>query len=173
MFVLVYLNRNNNLKRFKAQRYLPKGIIKKYNVIINGKNFHDKSIDSDIKRYKQIRELTRGQSEDFTSRCLLDYEYIKNHYRLIAVDLNRQRELNAGPKTIQQIELIGQSKNNDSKNAYDTQSMFVLTTLEKSKETRLTFFHGSKTVLYKMASYEEARVKLTNTQLNKLNSVPK
>ena len=86
--MLVYLNRNNDLKRFKAQRYLPKGIIKKYNVIINGKNFHDQPIDSDIKRFKEIRELTTGQSKDFTTRCLLDYEYIKNHDRLIAVDLN-------------------------------------------------------------------------------------
>ena len=25
-------------------------------------------------------------------RCLLDYEYVKNHYRLIAVDINRQKE---------------------------------------------------------------------------------
>ena len=134
--MLVYLNRNNDLKRFKAQRYLPKGIIKKYNVIIDGKNFHDQPIDSDIKRFKEIRELTTGQSKDFTTRCLLDYEYIKNHDRLIAVDLNRQKELNASPKTIQQIELIGQLKNDDGKNAYDTQSMFVLMTLEKKLKKR-------------------------------------
>ena len=87
--------------------------------------------------------------------------------------MNRQKELNAGPKTIQQIELIGQSKNDDGENAHGTHSMFVLTTLEKIKETRLKFFQGSKTVSYNMTSYEEAQVKLTNTQLNKLNSAAK
>ena len=62
MFVLVYLNKSNDVKRFTARRYyLPKGIIKNYNVIINGKNLYDQAIDSDIKRYKEIRKLTTGQ----------------------------------------------------------------------------------------------------------------
>ena len=42
-----------------------------------------------MKRYKDIRKITTGQGEDYTTGCLLDYEYIKNHYRLIVVDLNR------------------------------------------------------------------------------------
>ena len=59
---LVYLNKSNDVKRFTATRYyLPKGIIKNYNVIINGKNLYDQAIDSDIKRYKEIRKLTTGQ----------------------------------------------------------------------------------------------------------------
>ena len=53
LFALVYLNRDNYVKRFKAQRYyLPKGIIKNYKVIINGKSFYDQPIDSSIKRKK-------------------------------------------------------------------------------------------------------------------------
>ena len=33
-----------------------------------------------------MRKFTIGQGEDYTTRCLLDYEYIKNHYyKLIAV----------------------------------------------------------------------------------------
>ena len=48
--------------------------------------------------------------------------------------------------------------------------MFVLTTLEKIEEMRLKFSQGSVTVLYKMANYQETRVILTNTQLNKLKS---
>ena len=48
--------------------------------------------------------------------CLLqinssDYDYIKNHYRLIAVDLSRQKELDADPKAIEQIEFVRQLKN--------------------------------------------------------------
>ena len=68
-----------------------KGIIKSYNVTINGIKFYDQAIDSDIKRYEEIRKLTRGQGDDYTTGCLLDYDYTKNHYRLIAVDLRRQK----------------------------------------------------------------------------------
>ena len=69
-------------------------------MIINGKNFYDQPINADIKRYEEITKLTTGQGEDYTTGCLLDYEYIKNHYRLIAIDLSRQKELDADPKAI-------------------------------------------------------------------------
>ena len=63
---------------------------------------------------------------------LLDYYYMKNHYRLIAVDLSRQKELDADPKSIQQIEFVGQLK---KLNADDNvKSMFIFTILEKIKE---------------------------------------
>ena len=51
--------------------------------------------------------------------------------------------------------------------------MFVLTILEKFEETRLKFSQGGVTVPWKMVNYEEARVKLTNNQLNKLKSAAK
>ena len=44
--------------------------------------------DSDIKQYEETRKLTTGQGKEYTTGCLLDYEYIKNHYRLIEVDLS-------------------------------------------------------------------------------------
>ena len=44
-----------------------------------------------------------GQGKDCASGCLLDYDYIKKHYRLIAVDLNRKKELDTDPKTIKEI----------------------------------------------------------------------
>ena len=69
-------------------------------MIINGKNFYDQAIDSDIKRYKEIRKLTIGQGKDYTAGCLLDYDYIKNHYRLIVIDLGRLKELHTDPKLI-------------------------------------------------------------------------
>ena len=48
LFVLAYLNHNNNSKRFKTRRYyLAKGIIDNYKVIINGTNFYDQAIDAD------------------------------------------------------------------------------------------------------------------------------
>ena len=35
------------------------------------------STDSNIKRYEEIRKLTTGQNQDYTTGCLLDYDYIK------------------------------------------------------------------------------------------------
>ena len=50
LFVLLYTNQDANTKRFNARKYyLPKDIIKNYNIIINGKNVYDQSINSDIK----------------------------------------------------------------------------------------------------------------------------
>ena len=68
---------------------LPKDIIKNENVIINGKEFYVQAIDFNIKRSKKTRKLTTGKGEVYTTGCLLDYVYIRNHYRLIAVDLSR------------------------------------------------------------------------------------
>ena len=45
---------------------------------------------------------------------MLDYEYIKSHYRLIAVDLSREKELDSDQKAIEQIEFIGQLKKLDN-----------------------------------------------------------
>ena len=41
----------------------------------------------------------------------MDCEYIKDYYRQLVVDLSRQKELDADPKTIQHVELVGQLKN--------------------------------------------------------------
>ena len=91
LFVLVFTNRDAASKRFKAKRYyLPKEIIDNYSVIINEKNFCDQAINSDKKRYEENRNLTMGQGEDYTIGCLLDYEYVKNYYRLIAVVLEKK-----------------------------------------------------------------------------------
>ena len=143
LIVLVYPNQNDESNRFFAQKYyLSKGIIKNYNVIINWKIVYDQAIDSDIKRYEEIRKLETGQGEDYATGCLLVYEYIKNHYRLIAVDLSRQKDLDADPKAIRQTEFVGQLKKlNSAKN--NAESMFVLTISEKIKETRLKYSQES------------------------------
>ena len=73
MFVLVYLNQNDGVKRFNDKKYyLLKVIIWHYNVIINGRNLYDQSVDSDIKRYGEIRKSTAGRDEGCTNGCLLD-----------------------------------------------------------------------------------------------------
>ena len=64
------------------------------------KRIYDQPIDSDVQQPEEIKKLTTGQGEDYITGCLLNYEYIKNHYRLIAVDLSRQKELDADQKAI-------------------------------------------------------------------------
>ena len=159
----VYSNQDDDAKQFKVQRYcLPKGIIKNYNVIINGKNFYEQPIDSNIKRNKEIRKLTTGQGEDYTVGCFLDYEDIKNNYKLIAADSSTQKELDAYPKAIQQIEFVGQLKT-----AVDAivAGEYMFNDFRKNQRNQNKFSHESLTVL--------ARVKLTNAQLNKLKSAAK
>ena len=60
-----------------------------YNVIFSREDFYDETVDSDVKRYKEIRKLTIGQGEDYTKGCLFNYEDIKNHGGLMAVHLSR------------------------------------------------------------------------------------
>ena len=79
-----------------------------------GKTIYDQPVDSDIKRYEKITKLTTRQDEDYTTGCLLDYDYIKNCYRLIAVYLSRQKELDADAKLTQKIEFVRQIKNPDN-----------------------------------------------------------
>ena len=73
---------------------------------------------------------------------------IKNHYKLIPVDLSRQKELNSETKAIQQTEFVGKLKSPNNE-IIANESMFVLTILEKSKENKLKFSKGSLTVFYK------------------------
>ena len=107
LIVLISSNKDDNAKTYETRwYYLPKYVIKNYNVVINGKQIYDQTTDSDIKTFEQIRKLTIGEDEDYTTEFLLDYEYIKNCYRLIAVDFSRQRQLDGDPRAIQEIEFI-------------------------------------------------------------------
>ena len=90
-----------------------------------------------IKRYNKIRKTATGQEDDYTTGYLLDYQYFKDHYQLIAVDLSKQKELHADSRAIQQIEFRRMLKTNSQ----------VCTVLEKSKEMMLKFYKGTAKVL--------------------------
>ena len=98
-----------------------------YNILIDGRHFYDQFIEYQIKKYDEIRKIATGEGDDYAKGCLLDYKYFKDHYQLIAVDLNKQKELDADPGAIQQIEFYGKLKTNSQ----------VCTILGKSKETVL------------------------------------
>ena len=46
--------------------------------MIDGKNFFDQPINNTIKTYENIRKITLGQGDDYTTGCLLDYTFSKN-----------------------------------------------------------------------------------------------
>ena len=81
------------LKYFSKILFAERHTQNSYNDIMNWKTFYDQEINSDIKQYEQITKLTIGQGEYYTTGCLLDYDYIKNNYRLMGTDLSRQKEL--------------------------------------------------------------------------------
>ena len=83
------------------------------------------------------RKIATGTGDDYTTGCLLDYQYFRDHYQLIAVDLSKQKELDADPRAIQQIEFYGMLNTNSQ----------VCTVLEKSNETVLEFYKGTAKVL--------------------------
>ena len=74
------------------------------------------------------------------------YDYIKNHYSLIAVDLSRRIIIDADPKAIQHIKFVGQLINIDDINAAGLHFMVILTILEQIKEIRLKFSQRNVTV---------------------------
>ena len=131
-------NTANKVKRNSDRKYfLPRVNITNYNVLIDGRNFYDQPINDIIKQYDGIRKIAAGQGDDCTTECLLDYQYFKDHYNLIAIDLSKQKELDADSRAIQQIEFYGMLKTNSQ----------VCTVLEKSKETMLEFYKGTAKVL--------------------------
>ena len=108
-------------------------------MIINGKDFYDQANDSDIKWYEEIRKLTTRQGEDYTTGYLLDYDSIKNHYRLTLLDLRGQKELDADPKAILQIEFVRLLQLDPNYNATDAagndQTMSVLTIFSRKSNS--------------------------------------
>ena len=56
--------------------------------MIDGRNFFNQPINNDIKTYDKIRKIATGQGDDYTTGCLLDYCYFKDHYKMIAIDLS-------------------------------------------------------------------------------------
>ena len=93
MFVLAFNDDNNdakNVERDNHRKYfLSRVDITKYNVLINGRNFYDQSINDLIKQYDEIKKIARGQGDDYTTGCFLDYQHLKNYHKLIAIDLSK------------------------------------------------------------------------------------
>ena len=78
-------------RRGHSRYYFPTAKIKDYNVMIDRKNFYDQPIKNYIKTYDNISKIATGQGDDYTVGCLLDYNYVKIHYKMMATDLSKQQ----------------------------------------------------------------------------------
>ena len=109
------------------------------NVMINGENFFDQPMKNNKVTYENTRKIATGQRDDYTTGCLLDYSYFKDSYKMISVDLSKQKALDADPRAIQQINFTA-----NLDRAGNTRRYFIL---EEAKGTILDFSQGTVKVL--------------------------
>ena len=78
LFVLAYNNTkgNNQVSVDSHKKYfLPRVKLETYNIEIDGRNFYDQPINDSIKQYDEIRKMSTGQGDDYTTCCLLHFAY--------------------------------------------------------------------------------------------------
>ena len=132
-FVLSFENEGDRTSH--STYYLPKVEMKDYNLMIDGTNFFDQAINSELKTYKNILTMATGKGDDYTNGCLLDYPYFKESRKMIAINLSKQQALDADPTAIQQVNF---TTNLDR--AGNTAMFFII---EEAKETVLDFSQGT------------------------------
>ena len=112
-------------------------MIKDYNVIIDKLAFFDLPIKTEEEAYEKIIDISRNN--EHTLGNLLDYDYFKNYYKLIAIDLSKKQELQENEDLIQQINFIGRLE--------QASNVFII--IEKKENTILEFSQNFVNVLYK------------------------
>ena len=89
LFVLAYQNADD--RQSFSQFFLPNVMVKDYNVIIDKLAFFELPIKTEEEAYEKIIDICRNN--EYTAANLLDYDYFKKHYKLIAIDLSKQQVL--------------------------------------------------------------------------------
>ena len=136
-FVLSFENETDRISH--STYYLPKVEIKDYNVVIDGRNLFDQPINSMSKTYENIRKIATSKGGDYATGCVLDYPYLKDNYKLIAIDLSKQHVLDADPRKIQQINFTANLDRDGNS------TMFFI--LKQEKETIFEFSQGTVKIL--------------------------
>ena len=103
------------------------------------KFFFEQPIKNDLIIYSNIRKITTGQDDDYTTGCLQNYTFLKNCYKMIAIDLSKQQALDADPKAIQQLRFIA-----NLNQAGNTTMFFII---EEAEESILDFWQETVKVL--------------------------
>ena len=101
IFFLVF--QNDTQRTSHSDYYLPNVELKDYKIMINGENCFHQPIKNNKVPYENIKKITTGQRDDYTTSCLLDYPHFKDAYKMIALDLSKQQALYADPRANQQI----------------------------------------------------------------------
>ena len=133
--LLVLTFENEDDRTSFSKYYVPKVEIKDFNVLTDGKPFFEIPIKNKEEAYEAIIEMSKNNN--YTTGNLLDYEYFKDHYKLVAIDLSKQIELE-NPDLKQQINLIGRLEENNP-------TMFFI--IEKKEETTFDFVQNSVLVV--------------------------
>ena len=132
LFVLGYeIDNNNDNRKSHFQFYLPKIMIKDFNVIVDKLAFFDLPIKTEEEAYEKIIDISKN--DEYATGNLLDYDYFKKDYKLIAIDLSKQQVLQENEGLIQQINFIGRLDINANANA----NVFII--IEKKENTILEF----------------------------------
>ena len=105
-------------------------------MLIDRKGSFDMPIKNGEETYEQIIEM--GRNNDYTTGNFLDYEYFSKHYKLTAIDLSKQIELE-NPDLKQQINLIGRLTRDEGA------TMFFI--IEKPEEIIYEFSQNAATVV--------------------------
>ena len=135
LFVLAYRTADN--RQSFSQFYLPNVMVKDFNVIIDKLASFDLPIKTEEEAYEKIIDISRNN--EYTMGNLLDYDYFKKHYKLIAIDLSKQQVLQENEDFIQQINFIGRLEN--------AANVFII--IEKKENTILEFSQNLANVIYK------------------------
>ena len=105
-------------------------------MLIDGKSFFDVPVKNKEETYEK-KIMSISKNSDYATGNLLDYEYFSKHYKLIAIDLSKQIELE-NPDLRQQINFIGKLED-------DKATMFFI--IEKSEETTFEFLQNSVSII--------------------------
>ena len=68
LFVMAYNRLDGQpTKNGRRKYYLPRIDLNKYNVIIDGRNFYDNPLESDIEKYRELKKVMIGKRENYTT----------------------------------------------------------------------------------------------------------
>ena len=135
LFVLLFTRYNASDSRGSfSHYYVPNVEIKDINVFIDLKSFFDLPVKNEKEAYEKIIDL--NNNNDYTTGNLLDLDYFKENYKVIAIDLSNPTKL----KDPQQINFIGKLENQN----HGATMLFMI---EKLEETTFNFLQNSVIVI--------------------------
>ena len=140
LFVLSFENEDDRTSYYKY--CVPNVEIKDYNVLIDGKAFYELPVRSLGEAYEKITQIA-SYGGYYTKGNLLSYNYFKRHYKLIAIDLSKQIELE-NKDIKQQINFIGRLERKEGV------TMFFI--IKKSEEAIAEFSQNYASIIQKMES---------------------